>query len=48
MHEAFAAIYLESLHAQGWQGSDAEMRAVLGVDIQLNVDGVRLWLDQPN
>ena len=44
--EAFAAIYLASLHAQGWSGDEAAMRAYLGVDIQLNADGVKLWLDR--
>ncbi len=48
MHDAFVAIYLAALHAQGWQGSESEVRDILGVDIQLNVDGVKIWLDQPN
>lgn len=44
--DAFAVIYHRSLQAQGWQGSEARMREILGVDIQLNVDGATGWIDR--
>lgn len=44
--QAFVDIYLESLHTQGWQGDEATLRAILGSDIQLNVDGARIWLER--
>jgi len=44
--DAFAGIYLASLHAQGWIGDEATMRKNLAGDIQLNADGVKLWIDR--
>jgi glyoxylase-like metal-dependent hydrolase (beta-lactamase superfamily II) len=44
--EAFGFIYLESLHAQGWVGDEATLRAQLAVDIELNANGVKLWIDR--
>ena len=41
--DAFVAIYLQSLRAQGWQGDHARVREVLGIDLALNVDGMRIW-----
>jgi glyoxylase-like metal-dependent hydrolase (beta-lactamase superfamily II) len=46
LREAFAAIYFQALHAQGWQGTDAEMRTILGADLELNAQGVKIWLDR--
>jgi glyoxylase-like metal-dependent hydrolase (beta-lactamase superfamily II) len=44
MREAFAALYLHALHAQGWRGDDAQLRAALGADLDLNAEGSRIWL----
>ena len=46
MQDAFCAIYLQALHAQGWHGSEATVREVLQVDLKLNAEGVKLWLDR--
>ena len=39
-------IYLTALHQQGWCGDRAQARAILGIDLGLNADGMKIWLDR--
>lgn len=45
--EAFRAIHLGELRAAGWQGSEQLMDQVLAIDLELNAQGVAIWLDKP-
>jgi len=46
LEESFAQIYTHSLLSQGWQGSVSELKSLMGIDLGLNVEGVKIWLDQ--
>ncbi len=46
MHEPLLDVYLASLHAQGWQGSREAARNILGIDLGLNADGMKIWIDR--
>ena len=46
LHEPLLDIYLTALHQQGWCGDRAQARAILGIDLGLNADGMKIWLDR--
>jgi len=43
--EALTGLYAERLAAHGWSGGRDAMRRVLGTDIELNAQGLEVWLD---
>jgi hypothetical protein len=49
-HEALKsgleAIHLKSLHAHGVALSDARVRELLALDLELNAQGIAVWLDR--
>ena len=40
------AIHLKSLRAHGVTLSDARIRELLGLDLELNAQGIAIWLDR--
>jgi len=40
------AIHLQSLRAHGVTLSDARIRELLGLDLELNAQGIAIWLDR--
>jgi glyoxylase-like metal-dependent hydrolase (beta-lactamase superfamily II) len=46
MKDALARLYLERAHLHGWQGSHDELVVLLGMDVELNAQGLGVWLDQ--
>lgn len=44
--EALARLYLERAHLHGWLGSRDELLDLLGMDVELNAQGLGVWLDQ--
>lgn len=44
---ALLDLYLASLHRQGWSGDRATLETILGVDLMLNADGMKIWVDRP-
>jgi glyoxylase-like metal-dependent hydrolase (beta-lactamase superfamily II) len=46
LREALATMYLESLHAHGCTLDDAASLALLEMDIELNAQGLAVWLDR--
>jgi glyoxylase-like metal-dependent hydrolase (beta-lactamase superfamily II) len=46
MKDALARLYLERAHLHGWQGSHDELLILLGMDVELNAQGLGVWLDQ--
>lgn len=46
MKDALARLYLERAHLHGWQGSRDELLVLLGMDVELNAQGLGVWLDQ--
>jgi glyoxylase-like metal-dependent hydrolase (beta-lactamase superfamily II) len=46
MKDALARFYLERAHLHGWQGSRDELLGLLGMDVELNAQGLGVWLDQ--
>jgi len=46
MKDALARLYLERAHLHGWQGSRDELLGLLGMDVELNAQGLGVWLDQ--
>jgi glyoxylase-like metal-dependent hydrolase (beta-lactamase superfamily II) len=46
LREALAAMYLESLHAHGCTLGDAASLALLEMDVELNAQGLAVWLDR--
>jgi len=46
MKDALARLYLERAHLHGWQGSHDELLVLLGMDVELNAQGLGVWLDQ--
>jgi glyoxylase-like metal-dependent hydrolase (beta-lactamase superfamily II) len=49
-HEALKAtladLYADRLRAHGWQGDRTALEALLGGDIELNAQGLEVWLDR--
>ncbi|HEX7815672.1 MBL fold metallo-hydrolase [Dyella sp.] len=43
--EGLTALYLERAHLHGWQGSRDELLVLLGMDVELNAQGLGVWLD---
>jgi glyoxylase-like metal-dependent hydrolase (beta-lactamase superfamily II) len=43
---ALASLYLERAHLHGWQGSREALLGLLGMDVELNAQGLGVWLDQ--
>jgi hypothetical protein len=44
--EALTDLYAEHAGAHGWSGGRATLRELLGVDIELNAQGLLVWLDR--
>lgn len=48
-HEAMKAaltdLYLSRTHAHGWSGDRAQLLELLGMDVELNAQGLGVWLD---
>jgi glyoxylase-like metal-dependent hydrolase (beta-lactamase superfamily II) len=48
-HEAMKAaltnLYLSRAHAHGWNGNRAALLEILGMDVELNAQGLGIWLD---
>ncbi len=42
---ALTRLYADRATAHGWQGSHASLLALLGADIELNAQGLAVWLD---
>ncbi len=47
LRAALAALYRERLRAQGSTLSDAAIDALLAIDVELNAQGLAVWLDRP-
>lgn len=47
LSEGLAALYLQRLHAMGSTVSRAQLMALLGMDLELNAQGMAVWLDTP-
>lgn len=45
--EGLTALYLQRLHAMGSTVSRAQLMALLGMDLELNAQGMAVWLDTP-
>ncbi|RDI99522.1 MBL fold metallo-hydrolase [Dyella solisilvae] len=45
MKRSLTELYASRARAHGWQGSDSESLALLGMDIELNAQGLGVWLD---
>jgi hypothetical protein len=46
LREALFAMYLRSLRARGCRFDDAECAALLEMDVELNAQGLGVWLDR--
>ena len=44
--EALTDLYAEHAAAHGWNGGRAMLRELLGMDIELNAQGLLVWLDR--
>lgn len=44
--EALTVLYAQRAAAHGWRGDEATLVALLGTDIELNAQGLEVWLDQ--
>ena len=44
--EALADLYAERAAAHGWTGDRETLRGLLGMDIELNAQGLLVWLDR--
>jgi hypothetical protein len=44
--DALTNLYAEHAAAHGWSGSRATLRELLGMDIELNAQGLLVWLDR--
>ncbi len=40
------ALYMGRARRHGWQGDDAALDAIIGMDIELNAQGLQVWLDR--
>lgn len=45
--EGLTALYLQRLHAMGSTVSRTQLMALLGMDLELNAQGMAVWLDTP-
>jgi glyoxylase-like metal-dependent hydrolase (beta-lactamase superfamily II) len=45
MKHELAGLYASRAGAHGWQGNLSELQALLGMDIELNAQGLGVWLD---
>lgn len=45
MKVALADLYLSRAHAHGWNGNRAALLEILGMDVELNAQGLGIWLD---
>lgn len=45
MKEALTALYLERALAHGWCGNRSALLDILGMDVELNAQGLGVWLD---
>ena len=43
--DALARLYLERAHLHGWQGTRDALLNLLGMDVELNAQGLGVWLD---
>jgi len=46
MKDALARLYLERAQRHGWRGSHDRLLELLGMDVELNAQGLGVWLDQ--
>jgi glyoxylase-like metal-dependent hydrolase (beta-lactamase superfamily II) len=46
LKDALARLYFERSRLHGWQGSRDELLGLLGMDVELNAQGLGVWLDQ--
>jgi glyoxylase-like metal-dependent hydrolase (beta-lactamase superfamily II) len=46
LKQALEALYLRSLREHGWAMSDGEVRELLALDVELNAQGIGIWLDR--
>jgi glyoxylase-like metal-dependent hydrolase (beta-lactamase superfamily II) len=47
MMEALTDLYASRLEAHGWRGNRATLQELIGMDIDLNAQGLGVWLDSP-
>ena len=45
MKAALTELYLSRAHAHGWNGDRAQLLEILGMDVELNAQGLGIWLD---
>ena len=45
MKAALTDLYLSRAHAHGWTGDRAQLLELLGMDVELNAQGLGVWLD---
>lgn len=45
MKAALTKLYLSRAHAHGWNGDRAQLLEILGMDVELNAQGLGIWLD---
>jgi glyoxylase-like metal-dependent hydrolase (beta-lactamase superfamily II) len=46
MKTALTELYLTRAQAHGWSGDRAQLLEILGMDVELNAQGLGIWLDQ--
>lgn len=46
MKAALTELYLSRARAHGWHGDRAQLLEILGMDVELNAQGLGIWLDQ--
>ena len=46
MKAALTELYLTRAQAHGWSGDRAQLLEILGMDVELNAQGLGIWLDQ--
>jgi hypothetical protein len=45
MKAALTTLYLARAQAHGWNGDRAQLLEILGMDVELNAQGLGIWLD---
>jgi hypothetical protein len=45
MKTALTELYLSRAQAHGWSGDRAQLLDILGMDVELNAQGLGIWLD---
>jgi hypothetical protein len=45
MKAALTDLYLSRVQAHGWRGDRTQLLELLGMDIELNAQGLGVWLD---